>query len=126
MNIKIPFKTPTVNHLYGHHGSRMYLKAEAKRLREEIEDIVIQTLSEGGHNLNDIKNEVPLKVEVYIHESWYANNGNVRRTDVANREKFLLDSVFNALGIDDKFIFSHTMIKVDSEEELAVVSIEVL
>jgi Holliday junction resolvase RusA-like endonuclease len=104
----------------------MYLKAEAKRLREEIEDIVIQTLSEGGHNLNDIKNEVPLKVEVYIHESWYANNGNVRRTDVANREKFLLDSVFNALGIDDKFIFSHTMIKVDSEEELAVVSIEVL
>ena len=43
ITIKIPFKTPTINHLYGQRGVRKFLKPEAKKLREEIREIIINT-----------------------------------------------------------------------------------
>jgi len=43
--------------------------------------------------------------------------------DIANRKKFLIDSVFRGLGLDDSFIFEHTMFKVQSEEEKAAITI---
>jgi len=110
MIIKIPFKTPTVNHLYGRNGNRSFLKAEAKRLREEIKEIVHNSYPNLG--MKEFADE-PLKVTTYIYEDWYTKKGTVKRVDIANREKFLIDSVFDALGIDDKFIFEHKMIKKD-------------
>jgi len=50
--------------------------------------------------------------------------GEVKRKDVANREKFLIDSVFDALGIDDKFIFEHNISKCQDTEEFALIKIE--
>ena len=118
MIITIPFRTPTVNHLYGRHGNRSYMKPEAKRLREEIREMVPV--------IDSALLEVPLKVTVFIHEDWYCKNKSVKRVDIANREKFLIDSVFDALGIDDKFIFEHTMHKIQDEKEFAKISIEPL
>ena len=119
MKIKIPFKTPTVNHLYGRHAKGfMFVKQEAKDLKEEIRKIVLKDISLIIPNLND-----GLKIEVEIHENWYSKKGTVLRKDIANREKFLIDSVFKALGIDDKFIFEHTMKKVQDQEEFAIIKI---
>mgnify|MGYP000005630313 CR=1 FL=1 len=74
MKFKIPFKTPTVNHLYGRKGFRSYLKPEAKKLREEIKEIIINSsfplFSEEDR---------PLKVNVEIHEDWFCKNGSVKR-----------------------------------------------
>jgi Holliday junction resolvase RusA-like endonuclease len=120
MQIIIPFKTLTYNHLHGHRGFRWYLKPEGKELQEKIRNIV-----------NEIKipnndPEVPLKVSVEIHENWLCKDGSVKRKDLDNRQKFLIDCVFNSLGIDDKFIFEHTMKKIQSNEEKAIIKIEVL
>jgi len=122
ITIKIPFKTPTVNHLYGRAGIRSYLKPEAKKMREEITSIIIK---QGLQYPLDLigKN---LKVIVEVYEDWYTKKGTVKRKDVSNREKFLIDSVMNAIGIDDKFIFNHSMIKCQSEEEYCLIKIEVL
>ena len=125
MIIKIPFKTPSVNHLYGFRGFRKYLKTEAKKLREEIDKIV---KSYPYSDKQDLKDK-PLKVVVYLYEDWYCLNGSVKRVDVDNRAKFLLDSVFNALGIDDRYIFELTMIKTTSlndNENHAIIEIEPL
>lgn len=124
MIIKIPEKTPTVNHLYGQNGNRRYLKPEAKELRERIETFVNEAI-ELGAKLDTLKDK-PLRVTTYIYENWYCKNGSVKRADVANREKFLIDSVFNALGIDDKFIFCNTLVKADMEddEECAIMEIK--
>ena len=122
--IKLPFKTPTINHLYGRSfkHNRPYMKPEAKKLREEIKEIIVNQafpLFSGGENR--------FKVTVAIHENWYTKKNTVKRKDVANREKFLIDSVFEALGIEDKFIFDHRMIKIqDIEKEFAEITIEVL
>ena len=124
MIIKIPFKTPTVNHLYGQRpggfGRARFIKKEARELREEIKEIVYKSLPFICPNLND-----GLKVTVDIHENWLTKIGGVKRKDIVNREKFLIDSVFNALNVDDKYIFEHTMKKIqDEEEEYALITIQ--
>lgn len=119
MEIKLSFKTPTINHLYWHRGNMKIMKTEAKELREEIKRIVYKSLPFVCANLN-----AGLKVVVEIHENWITKKGQVARKDISNREKFLIDSVFKALNIDDKFIFEHTFLKVQDEEEYALIKIE--
>ena len=115
MRIEIPFKTPSINHLYWHRGNIKIMKTEAKELRAQIAEIVPKE-----HNLSG----KILKVICFIYEDWYYQNGDVSRKDIANREKFLIDSVFKALDIDDKYIFEHTFIKMQSmDEEKAVIEI---
>jgi len=120
MKITIPFKTPSINHLHGHNKfGAFYLKPEAKKLREEIKEIIT------NQSFPLIPKEVPLKVTTEIHENWYTKKGLIKTKDVSNREKFLLDSIFEAINSDDKFIFEHTMKKIQSDKEFAIVTIEV-
>jgi len=97
------------------------MKTEAKKLREEIKEIIINQ----AFPLFSLE-EVKLKVITEIHEDWFTKKGEVKRKDICNREKFLVDSIFNALNIDDKFIFTHTMKKIQSDKEFAIITIEVL
>jgi len=119
MKIIIPFKTPTINHLYWHKGNIKIMKTEAKELRKEIREIVWKDTC-GLCDLEDVK----LKVNIKIYEDWLCKNGSVKKKDVMNREKFLIDSVFDALNIDDKFIFEHSMKKVQSKKEQVIVEIK--
>ena len=118
MEIKIPFKTPTINHLYYHRGNMKIITKEARELKKEIKDIVIKSLPFICVNLND-----GLIVDVEIHENWLTKKGEVKKKDVSNREKFLIDSVFDALEIDDKFIFEQRMKKVQDKEEFSLIKI---
>lgn len=109
MEIEIPMKTPTVNHLYGQRGFQKYLTKEAKEIRKTI-----LKLLEG--KINDLDNK-RLEVKVYIVENWLTKKNELKRKDVSNREKFLIDSVFQGLGLDDKFIVKEEMIKVQSKDK---------
>jgi len=119
--ITIPFKTPSVNHLYFNFRNIRILTKEARTLKKEIEEIV----KNEKILFNNFDNQFKVKIEIY--EDWFFKNGEVKRTDIANREKFLVDAIFDALGIDDKYIFENTMIKIQSDtEEKAVITIEEL
>lgn len=118
IEIKIPFKTPTINHLYWHRGNIKIMKTEAKKIREEIKEIIINSDFQ-SFSLEEKR----LKVIVEIHENWFTLKGKVARKDISNREKFLIDSVFDALGLEDKFIFEHTLVKVQDEKEFALIKI---
>lgn len=123
MRIVIGKKTPSINHLYLQRGYHKFLTKEAKELRSYIDEIVLSsTVAQERNNFKDKK----LSVEVLIYENWNTKKGDVARKDISNREKFLIDSVFNSLGIDDKNIFIHSMFKIQSDEEKAEVCIEVL
>lgn len=119
IEIKIPFKTPSINHLHGHNRfGAFYLKPEAKKLKEEIKEIIINS------NFQSCSlEETRLKVIVEIHENWFTLKGKVARKDISNREKFLIDSIFDALGLEDKFIFEHTLVKVQDEKEFSIIKI---
>lgn len=118
IEITIPFKTPSVNHLYFNFRGHKILTREARELRKEI----IELIKINATELKDVK----LWVEVAIHENWLYNSGKVKRADISNREKFLIDSVFEGLGLDDRYIYHHTMIKVQSNEEKAIIKIKKL
>lgn len=118
IDIIIPEKLPTINSLYWHRGNMKIMKKEAKELRERIIKIV-----KDKYVIIPVKEE-KLSVDVEIYENWLTKDGRVKKKDVANREKFLTDSVFQAIGIDDKFIYEYNIKKVQSEtEEKAVVRI---
>jgi hypothetical protein len=122
----IPFKTPTYNHLYWHRGNMKIMKKEARILREKIiSDIQIQC-DDQEYCLSDWENQ-KLKVIVNIHENWFTKKGDIKRTDISNREKFVIDSLFEALGLDDKCVWSHTMNKiqkVNPEEIKSIIWVE--
>lgn len=123
IEIKIPFKTPTINHLYWHRGNMKIMTKEARDLKEKIIAIVEKEVTKEQYE--NIAKMGLLKVEVEIHENWWTKDGkNVKKKDISNREKFLIDSIFDALDTDDRFIFEHTMRKVQSKEEFAVVRIK--
>jgi len=125
IEIVIPFKTPTVNHLYGQRpggfGRARFIKPEARKIRKKILELIDEL---PRCMINDLPKDRQLKVTTLIHENWYTKKGEVKKKDISNREKFLIDSVFSALGIDDKFIFEHTMRKVQSDEEKVIIRIE--
>ena len=126
MIITIPFKTPTINHLHGFWRGHVVLKAAAKRLKKEIKEIIEKA---EDNNISGIINNVSgikLKVHADIYEDWYYKNGAICRKDIANREKFLIDAVFDALLIDDKHIFESSFRKVQSDEEKAIITIEII
>ena len=121
MQITIPFKTPSVNHLYFVWQGRRIMTKEARKMKLLIKDIV------DSINRDFMHIDQKLKVTAEIHEDWYFKNGNIKTSDVANREKFLIDAVFEALNINDNHIWQMTFKKVqDKEKEMAVINIEVI
>jgi Holliday junction resolvase RusA-like endonuclease len=124
MKFTIPFKTPTINHLYGFRGFHKFITKEAKEIKAKIAEEVKEAMNNQVIWIGKVTPK--LKIQIAIYENWLTKKGEVARKDISNREKFLMDSIFETLGIDDKFIFSHTMVKIQSEIEKAVVTIEVL
>lgn len=121
MKINIPFKTPTINHLYWHRGNIKILKTEARTLRDEITDEVNKQIYE--YETKHLKDK-QLKVEVFVVDNWFNLDDSIKKKDILNKEKFLIDSVFKALGIDDSHIFDCRFIKVhDNKEERTTISI---
>jgi Holliday junction resolvase RusA-like endonuclease len=125
MIIVIPFKTPTINHLYGFRGFHKFITKEAKEIKAKIAEEVKIAMKEQHIWTGSVTQK--LRIQIAIYENWLTKKGDVARKDISNREKFLMDSIFETLGIDDRFIFQHTMIKIQTKEvEKAVVTIEVM
>lgn len=116
IKITIPFKTPTTNTLYYVSRGRLVKSSNgrlfAARIKKIVEDLNLECLSG------------KLGVIINVHEDWYCKNGKLKKEDVVNREKLIIDSIFSAFpGMDDSQIFTITLNKVQDSEEFAEVSI---
>ena len=111
IKIRIDGQTPTVNHLYGHTmRGGFYMKPLAKSLRVEIVEAVTESAKSQGFVHSDWCERL-LEVSVIIVEDWWTKKHTVKKKDISNREKFLIDSIFQGLGLDDQNIWKHTMQK---------------
>ena len=120
MKILLPFKTPTVNHLYFVWRNRKILTKEARNLKKEVKEWVLK-----AHPDKNLKGN-KLYVEIEVFENWYTKKNEVKKKDLANREKFIIDAVFDTLEIDDKMVFELVMRKKqlkEGENEHAIVRI---
>ena len=116
MRITIPFKTPSINHLYFNYRNVRILTKEARQLKKDIFNIVDKIEKTSPFSSIPLPS-IPLKVTTKIYEDWYYKNSKIRTCDIANREKFLIDAIFDALGVDDKYIFEQHLIKVQSDDK---------
>jgi Holliday junction resolvase RusA-like endonuclease len=53
-----------------------------------------------------------LHVSIYIWKDWLTVHGKIRKTDIANYEKVLIDTLSNRLGFDDSQIWTMQMRKM--------------
>lgn len=122
MKIIIPERVPSSNMVYGHNGSKKYIKKKYNELRERIQEIVYRKL--GNRNL-DIEDYLDrkLSISIEVHEKWITKAGEVAKRDLSNKSKFLIDSIFMALGTDDKFLWEIKMNKDHNAEEDKVIVI---
>lgn len=113
MEINLPYKTNfSVNSMYRVTRQGKFLKREALNLRAKIKkDVHDIQRKEPKHNFYDKK----LTVGIIFTENWLYKNGEIRKADLDNRLKFLIDSVFDALGLDDKMIYELYARKEQSE-----------
>ena len=112
MTIKLsyPFKTPSVNQIYGISRNRMYLRPLSRELKKSIIEHTKRQIGER----EDYKKWWGCDVEVFVHEKWITKENKWFRKDVMNREKFVIDAAFEGLGIDDKMVRKFTIEKVHS------------
>lgn len=113
MIINLPYKVDmTVNSMYWTSKKGKFLKKEALILRARIiEDVKTRSWVFEKKELEDKK----LTIAILMTENWYYKNGSVRKSDLDNRLKFLIDSIFRGLGLDDKMIFEIYAKKEQSE-----------
>ena len=107
-----PFKaTISVNQTYYHIRNQRHLTVEAVKLRLRIKEYIKKKYP--------LKFEIEdkIKVELYVYENWNRKDGLTTHKDIANREKFFIDSVFPEFGFDDCHIWDFRIIKMQSEIE---------
>jgi len=121
MKILIDKKVPSINHLYWHRGNIKIIKKEARELKEYIDFCVKRDVKLFNEEILINKK---LKVTIEVYENWLTKKNEVKKKDVDNRSKFLLDSIFKSLELDDKFIYELKTSKIQSNEEKAIVNIE--
>lgn len=89
---------PTLNHYYGVHGTRKFIKADGKAFRAHVQDVV----AAAGHKT--IEGKVAVFVAIYPK--------NRIRQDIMNREKALSDALTHAgVWLDDSDIDSFHIVR---------------
>lgn len=112
LDMTLDGKITSANKIYmrGRNGG-VYLAPEVAQYRKDVKKPVedaykeSKTKYEGG----------PLNVMVYAHTRFFNKDGTIKRLDIDNFAKSVIDAVFPPLKIDDKAIFTLTLRKVHYE-----------
>jgi len=111
MEIELNYKiNMSVNMMYRTTRFGRFLKKEALCLRARI----IQDIKRLNLNIEDFEDK-RLSIGIIFTEDWYYKNGEIKKTDLDNRLKFIIDSIFKALELNDKLIFEIYAKKQQSE-----------
>ena len=117
IEIKIPFKTPTVNQMYATFNGNRVKSKEARELNIKVKEII------DSLDYKPIKGK--LKETIDIYSNWINKDGSIKKKDVCNYEKFINDAIFgNLKDMDDSQVFKIKLNKQQSDEEYSIIKIE--
>lgn len=109
MMFRMQLKAPTVNQMYStFRGHRVKSKA-ARDFAKDVENLMKSI------PLDNIEGELIVIIKIYSR--WYNKNGTIKKKDIANFEKAIIDSIFSNLEMDDSQIFELKLQKIHSETE---------
>lgn len=112
--MKLRFRIDSVPPSYNRHfkiayGMRqVYLSQEAKLFKTKVK------CSMPAVNVYD---DELFSIHIHIHSNWYYKNGRVKKHDIQNLDKLLIDAIFEKLGVDDSRLFEVTLRKVQNATE---------
>jgi Holliday junction resolvase RusA-like endonuclease len=109
LQFKVDGLPPSYNkHFKINYGMRnIYLTQEARMFKQKVK-MVMPPFEFTPQALFDI--------EINYYHDWYYKNGKVRRLDVQNLDKLLIDAVFEKLGTDDSRLWSVTLRKLQKDD----------
>jgi len=60
----------------------------------------------------EIKQGAIYKLSISIQDNWWCKNGNIKRKDIQNLDKLLIDAMFEKFGADDCQVFTTFIDKI--------------
>lgn len=110
IEFKIPMVPPSMNSLYNVLFSlrKVELKPEVRLFKSQAKQYVPHLI---------VNSSDKLQMEVEVNQDWYYKNGKLKKQDIQNMGKCLVDLVSEKLGFEDSQIWDVTLSKkqVDSE-----------
>ena len=122
LQITIPHKPLTTNHIYGRSKFGVFLKKEAKEFKKMIKEYM------NGMKLefNPTKNYISIEMYFYL-ANFYTKSGsiNLKAGDTDNFKKILTDAIFESLCINDAYICDGIDKKRHGKEDKTIVIVKV-
>lgn len=110
LDLTLDGKIASVNTIYrrGKYGG-VFLAPEVVQYRKDMKPVIQEAYEACGTNYDGGL----LNVDVTVHTSFYTKGNEVRVLDIDNFAKQVLDTIFPALGINDKMVFNLSLHKDD-------------
>ena len=113
----IPFLPPSMNSLYGIStkggGVKVFLKSEGRTFKEKAKLFMPP---------RTIPSSLLLDVEAKVYDQWFSVNGNVKKKDITNLDKILMDAIAEKyLDLEDQRIWKRVIEKCDGKDKIEVV-----
>ena len=68
-----------------------------------------------------------LRLTVQYNHQWYFKNGSIKKKDIQNLDKLMIDAIAERLGCDDKQFWEVHLFKIqNSDKTFTVVNVEVM
>lgn len=111
----VPFLPISVNAIYGfktgRRGVKVFMKDEARQFKEKAK-LFMPPRTVGLYDL--------LEVHLQFRGKWWNKCGTVRRFDIQNLEKILIDSIAERYDFDDSRVWRKEASKVEGEDGVSV------
>ncbi|MFA5133060.1 MAG: RusA family crossover junction endodeoxyribonuclease [Candidatus Paceibacterota bacterium] len=67
-----------------------------------------------------------MRITIMYNNDWHYKNGKIRRKDIQNLDKLLIDALAERLNCDDSQFFEVHLFKIQSDKTFTVINIEVM
>ena len=106
----LPLKPPSMNSVYQilYHLRRVEMKPEVRQFKTQVKLYLPPP--------PNIPADLLLAISLTYHDVWMTKEGKVRKLDLSNLEKVLLDAVCEHVGVDDSHIFKKESLKQEGEK----------
>lgn len=116
VRFSIPFIPPSINSLYGISTKRgrvsVFLKQEGRRFKDNAKMFMPK--------IEMPEAPVVLELRIVMSHSWICKNGNIKRFDIQNLEKILIDAIAERYGFGDERIWKKECAKEVGDDRIDV------
>lgn len=119
ITVKIEGLPPSYNEHFkiNYSFKEVYLSQEARDYKKRVKVSM---------PVMEVTEEDKLRITIMYNHNWHYQNGKIRKKDVQNLDKLLIDAICEKLGCDDSQAFEIHLYKIQSNNSFTVINIETI